>query len=102
MQNVKQTFEALETIATATNTTQEIYFSYCGEKFSFQVDSTTKGLKLTNVRRWSSRVTNYITDAMNVEKITNKYLCLYTYSMLDNRINEKMDISKIELINPNK
>ena len=102
MQNVKQTFEALDTIATATNTTQELYFSYCGEKFSFQVDCTTEGLKLTNVSHWSSRVENYITDAMNLEKITKKYLCLYSYTMLGNRINEKMDISKIELINPNK
>ncbi len=37
-------------------------------------------------------------EIMNVEKITDKYISLYTYNMMSQETKYKMDISKITLI----
>ena len=37
-------------------------------------------------------------DGMNVEKITQKYITLYSYDMMGNKTTYKMSIEKIKLI----
>ena len=75
------------------------------EKINFQYDSKDyvincfykdrKGNNIYSVYRDGNKLLN---EAMNVEKITNKYITLYSYDMMSNRTTYKMNIDKITLI----
>lgn len=97
MQNVKQVFQALETIATATREMQQLRFVVGEKLFSFIVEPIGKEYIMSSVTNYDSEIDNYILDSMVIDKITDKFIFMYKYSMLDNRIDEKIALSDIEI-----
>ena len=94
MKTLKETFKAVETIAQATEQSQEIKFYFKGSEFTFSVnyyekDENREAFTITSVGRWH--------EAMNVDKITDKALTLYTYTMLGKKITERMSMEDITL-----
>ena len=78
------------------NKGQKINFEYNLKKYvitCFYEDR--KGNNVYSVHKDSNRL---IYEGMNVEKITKKYITLYSYDMMSNRTTYKMNIDKITLI----
>ena len=97
MQNVKQVFQALETITAATRQPQELRFMVGEKSFCFVVDKVGEGYTISSVLNYCTRQTNFILDSMVVDKITDKYIFLYSFTMMDNRVSEKIALSDIEI-----
>lgn len=94
MKAVKETFKALETIAQATEQSQEIKFYFNGSEFTFRVnyypkDEQNEAFTLSSVERWA--------DSWNVDKITDKALTLFTYTMFGKKITERLPMEQITL-----
>jgi len=96
MENVRETFKALETIARATKQDQKLNFYLKGSKFEFNVsyykaDETTgdEDYLIASVCKWG--------ESMNVDKITAKAMSLYTFNMLGRKITEKVLLENITL-----
>ena len=75
-----------------------------GEKIDFEYNlknyviscffMSRKGCKTYSVYKNKS----IVYDGMNIEKITQKYITLYSYDMMENRTTYKMNIEKITII----
>lgn len=92
MKNIKATFEALQTIAQATEQNQEIKFYLNEKEFTFSVayyKSDSKGYIITAVEKWG--------QSMVVEKITNKALHVFDFSMFGKKIEERVSLEDITL-----
>jgi len=98
VENLKQVFKAMETITTATREPQKLRFMIGKKLFSFSVETVGKEYIISSVINYSSEIENYILDSMVVEKVTDKFIFMYSYSMLDTRIDEKIALSAIEVI----
>ena len=98
MENLKKLFQALETITAATRQPQELRFMAGEKSFCFVVDKVGEGYTISSVINYCTRQPSYILDSMVVDKITDKFIFMYKYSMLDNRIDEKIALSAIEVI----
>lgn len=85
-------FKALETVAAATGEPQEIKFTIEGNdlQFSFVVENYGMGHVLSSVRC-------NLYQSMNVDKITEKFIYLYDYTIMGSRVNDKIEVSKIQL-----
>ena len=97
MENLKQVFQALETITAATRQPQELRFMVAEKSFCFRVEKVGEDFTISTVINYCTRQTNYILDSMVVDKITDKYIFMYKYSMLDNRTDEKLALSDIKI-----
>ena len=97
MQNLKQVFQALETITAATRQPQELRFMVAEKSFCFRVEKVGEDFTISTVINYCTRQTNYILDSMVLDKITDKFIFLYSYTMMGNRVNEKIALSDIEI-----
>ena len=88
----------METITTATREPQKLRFMIGKKLFSFVVEPIGKEYIMSSVTNYDSEIDNYILDSMVIDKITDKFIFMYKYSMLDNRIDEKIALSAIEVI----
>jgi hypothetical protein len=98
MENLKQIFEALETIATASKTNQKLNFYIKGSKFEFHVSYIEADEKIGNEEYTISSVGKW-GESMNVEKITGKAVSLYTYNMFGKKVTERILFENITLEN---
>jgi|14BtaG_2_1085337.scaffolds.fasta_scaffold76239_2 hypothetical protein len=96
MENAKQIFEALETIAAASKTNQKLNFYIKGVKFEFHVSYIDADEKIGNDEYIISSVGKW-GESMNVEKITGKAMSLYTYNMFGKKVTEKVLLENITL-----
>ena len=74
-----------------------------GDKFAFLYKDSVFYLTCwdANIEKYGERsysVSRNSFDSMNVEKITDKYLTLYTFDMMTQKSSFKMDINLIELL----
>ena len=74
------------------------------EKINFEYNLKTYVISCFYISRKGSKTlsvyknNSMVFDGMNVEKITKKYITLYSYDMMGNRTTYKMNIDKIKLI----
>lgn len=85
-------FKALETVAAATGEPQKIDFQIEGNdlQFSFVVENYGMGHTLSAVRC-------SLYQSMNVDRITENFIYLYDYTILGSRVNDKIEVKKIQL-----
>jgi hypothetical protein len=89
----------LQTIATASKTNQKLDFYIKGSKFEFSVNhyeadeesNITEPYTISAVSKWG--------ESMNVEKITDKAVSLYTYNMFGKKVTERVLFENITLEN---
>ena len=74
-----------------------------GDKFSFLYKGSVFYLRCweADIKKYGERsysVSKNSFDSMNIEKITDKYLTLYTFNMMAQKSTYKMAIDLIELV----
>ncbi len=96
MENLKATFEAVETLARAKKEKQTLKFWFRGTDFEFmsnyyEADESTgsDGYIINAVSRYG--------EGMNVYRITKKELHVFTYTMFGKKVTEKIPFEFITL-----
>ena len=73
---------------------EQIKVMYNGEEYFIQclLEFSTGGKSMAMYKKL-----DYKYDSMNIDKITNKYISLYTYDMLGNKNTAKVKIADISI-----
>lgn len=84
--------ETLEKTINSLREEEQIKVMYNGEEYFIQcfLEFSTGGKSMAMYRKL-----DYKYDSMNIDKVTNKYISLYTYDMLGNKNTAKIKIADI-------
>ena len=96
MENLKATFQAVETLARAKKEDQKLKFYFKGGEFEFS-SNYYEADPNSGADDYIINAVNIYSQGMNVEKITNKELNVYTYTMFGKKVTDKVPFEFITL-----
>lgn len=96
MENLKATFKAVETLARAKKENQTLEFYFKGAKIEFS-SNYYEGDENTGADGYIINAVNRYSEGMNIEKITNKELHVFTYTMFGKKVTDKVPFEFITL-----